>query len=84
MMSPGDCQMRTICFVTALLLAVGTISDAQARPGVGRRGPPDGLNVFICKIAPQQGGGFCTTVPYAHLGVACSCDGGRKGVVSTR
>jgi hypothetical protein len=75
--------MRHMLIVTALLLVFCAISDAQARPGIGRWGPPDGRNVFICKIFPRQGGGICTTVPYVHLGAPCSCDGGRKGVVST-
>jgi hypothetical protein len=76
--------MRAIFIFTVLLVAVGAISDAQARPGIGRRGPLDLPNTFVCKIFPRHGGSICTTVPYARLGAACSCDGGRKGVVSTR
>jgi hypothetical protein len=80
--------MRKITIVTAVLLGCA-VPPAQAAMGGGvhRFGPTDSSQAtqrFVCKIIPRDGGGFCTTVPYAHLGVACTCDGGRHGVVSTR
>jgi hypothetical protein len=76
-------KVRNFFIATALLLVTATPSSAAMRP-FPPHGPPDMRNQFVCKVNPRQGGGNCTTVPYAHLGAACTCDGPRNGVVSTR
>ena len=53
--------------------------------GVHRHGSPEMVSPtmqFVCK--PRDGRGTCMTVPYARLGAPCTCDGPRKGIVSTR
>ena len=53
--------------------------------GVHRHGSPEMVSPtmqFVCK--PRDGRGGCMTVPYARLGAPCTCDGPRKGIVSTR
>ncbi len=73
---------------TAFMLVAALGSAAAApRPLPGPHGPPDIPNPYVCKVLPRDGGGQCTTAPYAHRGAPCNCDGehgARHGVVSPR
>jgi len=79
--------MRKISFLMVVMLGCA-VTPAQALVGGGgmhRHGSPASVNPttqFVCK--PRDGRGTCTTVPYARLGAPCTCDGPRKGIVSTR
>ena len=53
----------------------------------GLQGPPDVRQFYICRVLPKDGGGFCTSPPYAPIGKSCTCDGPhgpRQGVVERR
>jgi hypothetical protein len=53
----------------------------------GGHGPPDVRDLYICRVLPRYGGGFCTSPPYAPVGKRCTCEGPkgpRPGVVEHR
>ena len=53
----------------------------------GLQGPPDVRRFYVCRVLPKDGGGFCTSPPYAPVGKSCTCDGPhgpRQGVVERR
>jgi hypothetical protein len=78
--------MRKISFLMAVMLGCAmTPAQAAMGGGVHRHGSPEMVSPtmqFVCK--PRDGRGGCMTVPYARLGAPCTCDGPRKGIVSTR
>jgi hypothetical protein len=89
--------MRTAAqaaLIAVALAGVGWTAPAEL-PGAfsvervqmrGFRGP-DVRQLYICRVLPQYGGGFCTSPPYAPVGKRCSCEGPngpRWGVVEHR
>ena len=72
-------MMRKTSFAIAVLLVCAvTPAKAAMGGGVHRLGPPESVNPtmqYVCR--PRDGGNTCTTVPYGHLGAACSCEGPR-------
>jgi hypothetical protein len=65
-------------------LRVAAVGVMHGQPG---HGPPDVTKLYICRVLPRYGGGFCTSPPYAPLGRHCTCEGPhgpRPGVVEHR
>ena len=66
----------SIAIAALLFVAAAPVEAAVAGSGVHRHGPPESVNPtmqYVCR--PRDGGNTCSTVPYGHLGVACTCEG---------
>lgn len=78
---------RLPLLAAALMLAASPTQAATMHGGPGGHGPPDVRQLYICRVLPRYGGGFCTSPPYAPAGKRCSCEGphGRRwGMVEHR
>ena len=78
-----------IAFMAAAVLHASAAAPALAAPHAMPRGhgPPDVRQLYICRVLPRYGGGFCTSPPYAPVGKRCSCEGPhgpRPGLVEHR
>ena len=77
---------RLLLIAAALTIAASPAHAAPPRVP-GGHGPPDVRQLYICRVLPRYGGGFCTAPPYAPVGKRCSCEGanGRRwGAVEHR
>jgi len=54
-----------LLMVAALTGAVSPARAAMMHPLPGGHGPPDVRFLYICRVLPRYGDGFCTAPPYA-------------------